>query len=152
MSLTISVAKSQKDLKHIKQLFIEYQEWLDVDLCFEGFQEELKALSDKYDCLLLARWNGVVCGGVGISPTERKTACEVKRLYVRDAYKGKGIGRALAEEIIKKAALLNYKFMCLYTLERLQLAIGLYENLGFRSCPPYNDELLDQVVYMEKTL
>lgn len=152
MNLTIVRATSSEDLAHIKELFCEYQDWLGVDLCFQGFQEELNNLPGKYDCLLLARWNGKVCACVGIWPVLKEKTCEMKRLYVRDAFKGKGVGRTMAEEIIKIAKQTGYSFMCLDTLERLHPAIALYHSLGFENCPPYYDNPLDQVVYLEKTL
>ena len=152
MSLNITPAESPEDIAHIRKLFTEYQEWLDVDLCFQGFQRELDTLPGKYDSLLLARWNGDVCGCVGMWPLAPDGLCEMKRLYVRDDFKGKGIGRKLAFKVVQIAKELGYQRMCLDTLERLAPAIQLYQSMGFRNCAPYYDNPLDQVVYMEKSL
>ncbi len=152
MSLTLSPATSPQDLDHIKTLFSEYQDWLGVDLCFQGFQAELAELKAKYDVMLLARWEGDVCGCVAIWPIDKKDTCEMKRLYVRDAYKQKGIGRKLAHAIFKEARLKGYQFMCLDTLAHLIPALTLYEDLGFHRCTPYYDNPYDEVIYMEKTI
>ncbi|MDV7338977.1 GNAT family N-acetyltransferase [Terasakiella sp. A23] len=152
MSLSVTKATSADDLDHIKKLFTEYQDWLGVDLCFQDFQAELKALAAKYDVMLLARWNGEVCGCVAIWPVDKKDTCEMKRLYVRDAYKKKGIGRALAELIFEEARNSGYRFMCLDTLSHLTPALKLYDDLGFHKSAPYYDNPLDEVIYMEKSL
>lgn len=152
MSLTITPAQTPEDLEHIKQLFIEYQDWLNVDLCFQGFEAELKSLPGKYDCLLLARQNNQVCGCVGMWPEGEAGRCEMKRLYVRPAFQNDGVGRKLAQDIILKAQKHNYTKMCLDTLERLSPAIKLYESLGFNHCAPYYNNPLDHVVFMERLL
>lgn len=152
MSLTITEAQTPQDFETIKHLFQDYQAALGVDLCFQGFEAELENLQGKYDSLLLAYWNDEVCGCVGLCPLEQNSICEMKRLYVPDHYKGKGIGKTLARSIIEKARALGYEKMRLDTLSHLKAALSLYSQLGFKACNPYYDNPLDDVVYLEKSL
>ena len=80
MVLHIQNATSEKDLNYIRTLFSEYQNWLGVDICFQGFQEELQNLDEKYDCILLARFNDTVCACVGFCPSDTNKVCKIKRL------------------------------------------------------------------------
>jgi len=152
MSLTITPVQTPDDLDHIKQLFIEYQNWLNVDLCFQGFENELKNLPAHYDHLILAKQDGEVCGCVGLSPLPETGSCEIKRLYVRPAFQKKGIGRKLALETIHFAKKNDYKSVCLETLKRLDTAIMLYENLGFKCQLPNDGNPDNQIVHMEMLL
>lgn len=152
MNLTITHAVSQYDLEQIRALFIEYHEWLGVNLRFQGFYDELEQLEARYDRLLLARLEGEVCGCVGLWPAKIEGACEMKRLFVRGGHQGRGVGRRLALRIIEEAQTLGYPLMVLDTLERLQPAIKLYEDLGFTRRGAYYDNPLEGVVYMEKAL
>lgn len=152
MSLTITEATSPQDFDAIRQLFREYQTALGVDLCFQGFEAELDTLQDKYETLLLAFWDDQVCGCVGMWSLPRTGSCEMKRLYVRDQFKGKGIGKQLAQAILKKASEQGFHFMCLDTLSHLKAALSLYNQLGFKACDPYYNNPLDNVVYLEKSL
>ncbi|WP_417783186.1 GNAT family N-acetyltransferase [Terasakiella pusilla] len=152
MSLTLTEATTAQDYDAIKQLFREYQTALGVDLCFQGFGTELENLKLKYDVLLLAYWDGAVCGCVGMWPLTADQTCEMKRLYVRDQFKGKGIGKILAQTILDKARARGFKTMRLDTLAHLKAALSLYSQLGFKACDPYYTNPLDNVVYLEKSL
>ncbi len=142
-----------EDLEIIRRLFKEYQEEIQADLCFQSFEEELKNLPGKYaepkGSIILAEWENNTAGVVALRPMETPESCEMKRLYVRPEYKGKGIGRALTERIIKEAKLHGYKKMRLDTLDRLERAVDLYKKLGFKEITAYYPNPLDGVVYME---
>lgn len=137
------------------QLFREYQTQLNVDLCFQGFEQELATLPGKYasptGAILLAIHEGDTIGCVAVRPIEGDS-CEMKRLYVRDQYRGLSAGRKLTEAIIDKARALGYKKMQLDTLQRLDRAISLYAKLGFVETKPYYDNPLNEVVYWELLL
>ncbi|WP_197428630.1 GNAT family N-acetyltransferase [Phnomibacter ginsenosidimutans] len=138
-----------------KDLFMAYQQYLNVDLCFQSFEAELNDLPAMYGppsgALLLAFYKQDIAGCVAL----RKKAdgiCEMKRLYVLPAFQGKGIGKQLATAIVAASRQLGYTKMVLDTLDRLQPAIQLYEQLGFHRCTPYYHNPLEGVVFMEKTL
>lgn len=153
--LTIIEATKQNEIETARQLFIEYQEFLGEDLCFQGFEQELASLPGKYadptGAMLLAKLNEKVIGCVAVRPL-KDSSCEMKRLFVRTEAQGHSAGRKLAEAIIEKARLLGYKKMQLDTLERLVPALKLYKSLGFRKINPYYANPLEQVVYLELDL
>jgi ribosomal protein S18 acetylase RimI-like enzyme len=149
--LTLRDAAFPADAELVRALFREYAEELGVDLCFQGFEEELASLPGKYGppsgALLLAEDQGCVAlrdvgGGV----------CEMKRLYVRPSERGLGVGRKLAVAILARGAKLGYHEMVLDTLDHLTAAIQLYRELGFIERDPYYVNPLPAVVYMGKRL
>ena len=145
--------KNQVDIA--ANLFREYQSFLGVDLCFQGFEEELAGLpgkyADPYGAILLAQYKDEFIGCVAVRPINEST-CEMKRLYVKPQFQGLKAGRLLAEQIIYQAKALGYQKMQLDTLERLQAALKLYESLGFKRINPYYENPLDEVVYLELDL
>ncbi|MCF6192720.1 MAG: GNAT family N-acetyltransferase [Kangiellaceae bacterium] len=153
--MKIIEAKSLAQIKIAAELFREYQQFLNVDLCFQGFEDELANLPGKYaepfGAILLVEWQDQIVGCVAVRYVADKT-CEMKRLYVQQRAQGHSLGRLLTEEIIKKARQLGYKKMQLDTLERLDRAIGLYSKLGFKEIQPYYSNPLDEVVYWELKL
>ncbi len=149
-------AETKADMDHVRALFSEYQEWLGVDLCFQGFEAELADLPGRYappsGCLLLA-WDGAdVAGGVGMWPLGEEGVCEMKRLYVRPPWRRHGLGRRLSEALVGESRRAGHKNMCLDTLGHLKEALALYRSMGFAEIPAYYDNPLDGVIYMELAL
>jgi ribosomal protein S18 acetylase RimI-like enzyme len=128
---------------------------LGVDLCFQGFEQELNNLPAMYGpphgCLLLAKKGNEILGCVALRPKENGQ-CEMKRLYVSPAARGTGAGRHLAMAIIAAGKSMGYSEMVLDTLETLVPALQLYATLGFESCAPYYHNPLHGVVYLRLSL
>ena len=124
------------DLDEIRLMLREYAAWLEVDLCFQNFEEELAGLPGEYQppsgCLLIAP----AAGCIALRAIDREI-CEMKRLYVRPAHRGSGLGRRLALAIIEEARALGYVRMRLDTMPKMGSAQGLYASLGFRDIEPY---------------
>jgi ribosomal protein S18 acetylase RimI-like enzyme len=149
-------ARTAADLEHARRLFRAYAEWLGVDLCFQGFEQELASLPGCYappaGRLLLARVGGDTAGSVGLRPLE-SGICEMKRLWVEPGFGGRGLGRALAETVIEAARAIGYARMRLDTIPaRMPAAQHLYGSLGFREIPPYYHNPLEGVVMLELEL
>ena len=153
--MKIVKVKTSEQIKEIRQLFLEYEEYLCVDLCFQSFEEELSKLPGDYappeGRLLLAVDGDQVVGCVALRKLS-EGICEMKRLFVREKCRGKGIGRKLAQEIISVAKSIGYSLMRLDTLSKLNEAIGLYNSLGFKKTDSYYNNPLPGVVYWELDL
>ncbi len=138
------------DIGAVRDLFREYQEFLGVDLCFQGFDDELATLPGAYappaGALLLAVADGDFCGCVGMRPIGGDQ-CEMKRLYVRPRWRGYGLGRRLADAVMTRARRSGYRCMVLDTLEVLQPAIALYRSIGFSPIAGYYNNPLQGVSY-----
>ena len=126
----------------MRELFVEYQQALGVDLEFQGFSAELERLPGPYQppsgALLLALLDGVVCGCVGIRRLGESSA-EMKRLYVKPKCRGSGVGKHLVEAAIAEARRLGYSEIKLDTLPAMDAAMGLYRSFGFSETQPYYD-------------
>lgn len=125
-------------------IFREYAESLAVDLCFQDFEAELAGLPGPYAAsgghLLLAHVDGKLagCGAMrALTDVDYANACEMKRLYVRPAFRGFGLGRLLAEALLDEARQAGYSVMLLDTLDDMEAARELYATLGFEEIPPY---------------
>jgi ribosomal protein S18 acetylase RimI-like enzyme len=153
--VTIEPAGSPHDLALVRDLFREYERSLDVDLHFQGFQDELASLPGRYapprGRLLLARDGGAVLGCVALRPLD-DDLCEMKRLYLRPAARGKHAGRALAARVIEEARAIGYRVMRLDTLPSMTEAIALYRSLGFHPIAPYYPSPVAGTLYMELAL
>jgi len=153
---SLAEAKEPSDLAAARRLMRAYADWLRVDLCFQGFEQELASLPGAYapprGRLLLAKAAGEAVGCVGLRPLAAEI-CEMKRLWVEPGWGGHGIGRALAEAVIETARAIGYQRMRLDTFpDRMQAAQKLYHGLGFREIPAYYDNPFEGVVMLELAL
>lgn len=148
-------ATSNEQIQTVKILFQEYAAWLNFDLCFQNFEQELANLPGDYvspaGSLLLAICNGVVAGCAAMRKLDEDT-CEMKRLYVRPAFKGKGIGRMLAKAAIDDGIMAGYQRMRLDTIDFMKEALSLYCSMGFREIEPYRYNPISGAKYMELNL
>jgi putative acetyltransferase len=168
---TIRSVSSARDIEHARALFVEYAQWLKVDLCFQGFDRELASLPGAYlpprGRLLLAGGSDTAFGCIALRPLDPGSGCgdggvaaakaevtagEVKRLYVQPARRGEGWGERLAHALVGQAHAIGYRELKLDTLEWMTAARALYAGLGFRECAPYYENPLAGVVYMSLTL
>lgn len=137
-------AHTPEQIQAVGELFQEYAANLGIDLDFQGFEEELAQLPGDYaeprGTLLLAMVDGEAAGCCALRPlddVDYGNAAEMKRLYVRRAFRGFGLGRQLAEAILEAAQRLGYASVLLDTLSDMEAARALYEELGFAEIPPY---------------
>jgi ribosomal protein S18 acetylase RimI-like enzyme len=155
VNLLIKQATGPDDIQRARELLLEYAAWLRVDLCFQGFEQELAGLPGKYapeqGRLLLASVDGEPAGCIALRPLESGIG-EVKRLYVRPAFRGRGIAKKLAAELIAAARAAGYAGLRLDTLEFMHEAAALYRSLGFVEIGAYYTNPLPAVVYMELNL
>ena len=142
IDLLTATAPSQLDT--VREIFREYALGLGVDLCFQGFETELATLPGEYapprGALLLASVDGKLAGCCALRPMDTAhypNAGEMKRLYVRKAFRGIGLGRQLAQAALDCARQAGYTSVLLDTLDDMEAARALYEDLGFAEIPPY---------------
>jgi ribosomal protein S18 acetylase RimI-like enzyme len=148
-------AGTASDFEQGKGLFREYVDSLGVDLSFQDFEEELMKVDVIYNTpegsLLLALKNAQPVGCIGIRKLDEETA-ELKRMYVKGAFRGCGIGVKLLEQSIETAKRLGYLKMKLDTLKDMVKAQELYRSFGFYEIPSYRFNPLKGTIYMEKKL
>jgi ribosomal protein S18 acetylase RimI-like enzyme len=153
--LQILQAQKAENLKIIKMLFGEYANSLEFDLSFQDFTEELANLPGDYSppkgCLILAKHEGQAVGCVALRELS-DCMCEMKRLYVRPKFRGLGIGKALAKDVIEKARKIGYTHMRLDTAPSMHAARALYISLGFKEIEPYRYNPIEGAVFMELIL
>ena len=160
MGLVIRPAYAYADA--VRELFAEYtqmlvagdaafQKYLDI----QNYEHELENLADKYGepwgRLCLAEWDGEIAGCVALRRLDVRR-CELKRLYVRPKFRGRGIGRALTEEMIRAARELGYREMLLDTLPFLESALHMYRGMGFQEIGCYNDSPVETTIFMRLEL
>ncbi len=154
-AIDLRQAQTPEDLRLARELFREYADWLKVDLCFQGFDEELAGLPGKYappaGRLLLARADGAAAGCIALRPLEPGVG-EVKRMYVRPAFRRRGIARALADALVAQARAIGYQRLRLDTLSFMRDAGALYRSLGFVEIAPYYHNPLQGTIYLELEL
>lgn len=152
---TIRPASFPDDLPEVCALFREYADSLGVDLSFQDFDRELASLPGDYapprGCLLLAKHAAPAAGCVALRPLGADV-CEMKRLFVRPAFRGARLGRALAEAILSEARRIGYSRMRLDTLPSMAEAIVLYERLGFTDIALYRHNPVPGTRFLERTL
>ena len=153
--IRLAAANSSADIDAIRLLFREYADSLGVNLDYQGFEDEVRDLPGSYappaGTLLLARSDDEVLGCVGVRALDAATA-EMKRLYVRPAGRGTGLGRTLAEAAIRFATCSGYERMRLDTLPQMQRAQELYRELGFVPIEAYRFSAVPDTVYLELML
>lgn len=133
---SIRRAANAAEIEAVRALFREYEAWVAEPRCFAGFERELADLPGEYGLLLLAEVGGEPAGCVGLRALP-DGAAEMKRLYVRPAHQGRGLGRRLAAEVIAAARASGHAALRLDTLPKMAPAIALYRALGFAPCGPY---------------
>jgi len=154
--LKISQAETCEDIQMVRELFLEYAASLGFDLCFQSFETELAELPGDYapprGRLLVARYESQPAGCVAMHRIA-EDVCEMKRLYVRPDFRGKGIGKALALFLVEAARQIGYLCMRLDTVEPvMKEAVAMYRRLGFREIPPYRPNPIPGAIYMELEL
>ena len=140
----------------VRELFLEYANSLGFSLCFQGFDQELAGLPGKYappqGRLLLAEFSGKPAGCVALHPLQPDIA-EMKRLYVRPEFRGKGVGVALTNAILREAKKIGYQRLRLDTIQPLMSdAIAMYRRFGFYEIAPYRPNPIAGTLYMELAL
>lgn len=153
---TIRSVETENDIRTARDLFREYEAWLGMDLCFQGFEEELADLPGKYASpygrLYIVDIEGVASGCLALRKIE-DGICEMKRLYLRDSARGFGIGNELIAKLIEDACTIGYSKMRLDTYPpKMGKAVKLYESHGFRPIEPYYDNPHEGVLFMELDL
>ena len=154
--ITTMQAESAAHIAAIRELFLEYANSLGFSLCFQSFDQELAALPGDYappdGRLLLATSSGQPAGCVALHKLAPEI-CEMKRLYVRPQFRGKGLGRELAQKIIAEAGDVGYKRLRLDTVDPvMKTAVAVYRQLGFCEIPPYRPNPIAGALYMELQL
>jgi putative acetyltransferase len=154
--MKLILATSESDIKEARTLLQEYAAWLGISLCFQNFDRELAALPGEYappdGRLLLAFEDDELAGCVALRKI-RATTCEMKRLFLRPGFRGRGLGRVLVERIIEEARQIGYTQMCLDTLPgRMDQAIALYKSIGFKEIEPYYNNPVAGATFMELRL
>jgi putative acetyltransferase len=154
--LSMTQASSPAQIAQVRELFLEYAQSLGFSLCFQNFDQELAGLPGDYrppeGRLLLAEYEGQVAGCVALHKLE-PGICEMKRLYLRPAFRGKGLGRKLAEVILEEARSIGYERLRLDTVGPVMKdAVALYRTLGFREIAPYRANPMEGTLYLELSL
>jgi putative acetyltransferase len=155
--ITILQAQSSEQIATARELMLEYATALGFDLCFQDFDEEIRALPGKYaqpsGRLLLAYCDGQIAGVAALRSLDDPAVCEMKRLYVRPVFRGKLLGRALAEKLITEARDAGYQRMRLDTIRgKMDRAIALYREMGFKEVPAYYPSPVRETLFMELAL
>jgi putative acetyltransferase len=154
--LQAAQAQSPEQIAAVRELFLEYAQSLGFSLCFQSFDQELAGLPGDYSPpkgrLLLATVSDKAAGCVALHKLEDQV-CEMKRLYVRPQFRGKGLGKVLAERVINEARVIGYKKLRLDTVEPvMRTAVAMYRQLGFREIAPYRPNPIEGALYMELEL
>ena len=149
-------AETAEQIEQARTLFREYESWLGLKLCFQNFDEEVETLPGKYAApggrLLVAYANENLAGCAALRKLENEI-CEMKRLFVRDDFRGLKIGNALIEKLFEEARKIGYEKMRLDTYPpKMPKAVRLYESHGFREISAYYHNPYGETLFMEKDL
>ena len=148
-------AATAADIPTVRALFAEYAAGIGVDLCFQKFDEELAGLPGSYappTGRLIVAWDGETAAGCIALRRLDEGRCELKRLYVRPAFRGRGLGRLLASRALEEAAAAGYAAAYLDTLPSMTEAAALYRVLGFAPTEPYRHNPVPGALFFAKTL
>jgi GNAT superfamily N-acetyltransferase len=157
--IRIDLVEDPASMTWVRTLFLEYQDDIGVDLCFQGFHDELASLPGEYQQplggLLLAYIDDSPAGCCAFRPlidSDHPNACEMKRLFVRRAFRGFGLGRLLVEQTLTQARQAGYTSMLLDTLSDMEAARALYAEVGFEEVAPYYHNPLPGAHYLKVEL
>lgn len=158
-NIQLGIPTSAEDLAATSDVFREYAVSLGFDLCFQDFEGEIANLPGDYaaprGALLLAKVDSVVAGCCALRPLDSSdyvNAAEMKRLYVRPVFRGLGLGRQLAAAILDAALMAGYDSVLLDTLDDMEIARAMYDELGFKEIPPYYHNPLAGAHYLKVDL
>jgi putative acetyltransferase len=156
-AIVLKHAESPAEIEAIRQLWLEYANSLGFSLCFQNFEQDLANLPGEFGppagALILAQAGSEFAGCIALHARGGPGICEMKRLYVRPAFRRRNLGRLLAERLIADARAMDYSRMRLDTIPRLMgAAVELYRALGFREIAPYYTNPIEGASYMELTL
>jgi ribosomal protein S18 acetylase RimI-like enzyme len=153
--VTIRAAEFPAETEVVRALFLAYAQSLSFELCFQNFSAELDGLPGAYappeGRLFLAMVDGEPAGCAALRKLE-DSVCEMKRMYVKPDFRGLGLGRRLAQQVILAGREASYRRMRLDTIRTMEAAIAVYRSLGFRSIAPYYENPIEGAEYMELTL
>ncbi|MEM6700820.1 MAG: GNAT family N-acetyltransferase [Bacteroidota bacterium] len=153
--LQITEALNSSEIQQVRHIFQEYAVTRGFDDALKGFEEELANLPGKYaapsGALLLAKWKKEAVGCVAFRALS-DSICEMKRMYVKPTFRGKGIGKALVVHLLDVAKARSYKSMCLDTHPTMLVAHQLYAQFGFKEIERYNDNPIEGIRFFERTL
>ena len=145
----------QSDIENTKELIKEYLTWIENDLSFQQIDKELATFPEKYEepggSFFIAKDGDTIVGCIGLRKIQNEV-CEMKRLYIKDKYKGIGLGKELIITIIEEAKKKGYRKMRLDTLPKMKAALKLYKEFGFYQIEQYIENPIDGAVFMEKIL
>lgn len=153
VNLRILSADDTGALEQVRQFFRNYAAWLGVDLCFQGFDQEMAHLPGAYAApegrLFLAELDGLPVGCVGLRPLPgTEGACEMKRLYVEPEFRNRGIGAEMVRAVIRSAKVIGYRHLMLDTLPNMRIAVKLYRDLGFKEAPAYYQTPVEGTMFL----
>lgn len=158
-SIHFSTPITPFEFDELRAILREYAQSIQVDLCFQNFEDEIATLPGEYveprGALLMARVNGELVGCCALRPLDNvdyPNACEMKRLYVREAFRKLGIGRQLVEAIMDCARQADYDCVLLDTLSDMESARALYQDLNFEEIPPYYHNPIEGAHYLKVQL
>jgi len=158
-SVEFVAPSTREELNALRRMLREYAHGLQIDLCFQGFEAELAELPGDYatprGALLMATVGQELAGCCALRPLDTvdyPNACEMKRLYVRPAFRRHGVGRQLAEAILDCARVAGYACVLLDTLNEMESARALYEDIGFEEIEPYYHNPIEGAHYLKVNL
>lgn len=156
VGISLKQAESPEEIAQVRELFLEYAKSLNFSLCFQSFDKELAKLPGDYappdGRLLLLEHDGKLAGCVALHKLDAE-ACEMKRLYLRREFRGKGLGLALARAVIDEARKIGYRYMRLDTVEPVMRdAVAMYRKMGFKEIAHFCPNPIAGAMYMELEL